>query len=148
MDSNPYLSKEQVAEVLQSLTPLVTVYREERLSIVTERTNETQLPGDVSRAHMVMSEAISTHQSVMFKKSFHRAGAQSAKSVYFMPKRLLFEGGKFFAIGYHHAGERIETVDLHEIAEIQLVQLHSPKTAKKAEQVWGDHIAWRNLQMA
>ena len=106
------------------------------------------IPEAVRRAHMVMHEAISTHQSVMFKKSFHRAGAQSAKSVYFMPKRLLFEGGKFFAIGYHHAGERIETVDLHEIAEIQLVQLHSPKTAKKAEQVWGDHIAWRNLQMA
>lgn len=83
---------------------------------------------------MVMHEAISTHQSVMFKKSFHRAGAQSAKAVYFMPKCLLFEGGKVFAIGYHHARERIETVDLHEISEIQLVQLHSPKTAKKAAQ--------------
>ena len=90
---------------------------------------------------MVMHEAISTHQCVMFKQSFHRAGAQSAKAVYFMPKRLLFEGGKVFAIGYHHARERIETVDLHEIAEIQLVQLHSPKTARKAEQVWGDHLA-------
>ena len=44
-------------------------------------------------------------------------------------------GRKFYAVGYHHARERIETVDLHEIAEIQLVQLHSPKTAKKAEQV-------------
>jgi hypothetical protein len=30
---------------------------------------------------------------------------------------------------------------LHEIAEIQLVQLHSPKTAKKAERVLGDHLA-------
>lgn len=90
---------------------------------------------------MVMHEAISTHQSVMFKKSFHRAGAQSAKAVYFMPKRLLFEGGKFYAVGYHHAGERIETVDLHEIAKIQLVQLHSPKTAKKAEQVLNAHKA-------
>ena len=141
VDSNPYLSKEQVAEVLQSLAPLVTVYQEERLSVVTDRTNETQLPEAVRRAYMVMHGAISTHQSVMFKKSFHRAGAQSAKAVYFMPKRLLLEGGKFFAIGYHHARERIETVDLHEIAEIQLIQLHSPKTAKKAEQVWGDHIA-------
>ena len=141
MDSNPYLSKKQVTEVLQSLTPLVTVYQEERLSVVTDRTNETQLPEAVRRAHVVMHEAISTHQSVMFKKSFHRSGAQSAKAVYFMPKRLLFEGGKFFAIGYHHAGERIETIDLHEIAEIQLIQLHSPKTAKKAEQVWGDHLA-------
>ena len=138
VDSNPYLSKEQVAEVLQSLTPLVTVYREERLSIVTER---TQLPEAVRRAHIVMHEAIGTHQSVMFKKPFHRSGAQSAKAVYFMPKRLLFENGKFYAVGYHHAGERIETVDLHEIAEIQLIQLHSPKTAKKAEQVWGEHKA-------
>ena len=86
-----------------------------------------------------MSESICTHQSVMFKKSFRRAGAQSAKAVYFMLKRLLFEGGKFFAIGYHHARERIETVNLHEIAEIQLVQLHSPKTAKKAEQVLNEH---------
>ena len=89
---------------------------------------------------MVMHEAISTHQSVVFKKSFHRTGAQSAKAVYFMPKRLLFEGGKLFAVGYHHAKERIETVDLHEIAEIQLVQLHSPKTVKKAEQVWGAYL--------
>jgi len=88
---------------------------------------------------MAMSEAICTHQSVVFKRAFHRAGAQSAKAVYFMPKRLLFEGGKFFAVGYHHAGERIETVDLHEIAELQLVQLHSPKTAKKAEQVLNEH---------
>ena len=88
---------------------------------------------------MVMHEAISTHQSVMFKKSFHRAWARSAKAVYFMPKRLLLEDGKFFAVGYHHAGKRIETVDLHEIAEIQLVQLHSPKTAKKAEQVLSEH---------
>jgi predicted DNA-binding transcriptional regulator YafY len=115
------------------------VYQEEKLSVITERDNETQLPEDVRRDHMVMSEAICTHQSVMFKKSFHRAGAQSAKAVYFMPKRLLFEGGKFFAVGYHHAGERIETVDLHEIAEIQLVQLHSPKTAKKAEQVLNEY---------
>ncbi len=88
---------------------------------------------------MVMSEAIGTRQSVMFRKSFHRAGAQSAKTVYFMSKRLLFEGGKFFAVGYHHAGERIETIVLHEIAEIQLVQLHSPKTTKKAEQVLNEH---------
>ena len=86
-----------------------------------------------------MSEAIGTHQSVVFKNFFHRAGAQSAKAAYFMPKRLLFEGGKFFAIGYHHARERIETVNLHEIAELQLVQLHSPKTAKKAEQVLNEH---------
>ena len=57
-----------------------------------------------------------------------------------MPKSLLFEVGKFFSVGYHHAGERIETIVLHEIAEIQLVQLHSPKTARKAEQVWGDHL--------
>ena len=99
------------------------------------------IPEAVRRAHMVMREAISTHQSVVFKKFFHRAGARSAKAAYFMPKRLLFEGGKFFAIGYHHARERIETVDLHEIAEIQLIQLHIPKTAKKAEQVWGDHLA-------
>lgn len=70
---------------------------------------------------MVMHEAIGTLQSVVFKKFFHRAGAQSAKAVYFMPKRFLYEGEKFFAIGYHHARERIETVDLHEIAEIQLV---------------------------
>jgi hypothetical protein len=28
---------------------------------------------------------------------------------------------------------------LHEIAEIQLVQLHSPKTAKKAEQVLNEY---------
>ena len=112
----------------------MTVYRKEKLFVITERNNETLIPETVRRAHMVMSEAICTHQSVVFKKSFHRAGAQSAKAVYFMPKRLLFEGGKFFAVGYHHAGERIETVNLHEIAEIQLVQLHSPKTAKKAEQ--------------
>ena len=84
---------------------------------------------------MVMHEAISTHQSVMFKKSFHRAGAQSAKAVCFMPKRILYEGGKFFAVGYHHARECIETVDLHEIAEIQLVRYHILKTAKKAERV-------------
>ena len=90
---------------------------------------------------MVMSEAICTRQSVMFKKSFHRAGAQSAKFVYFMPKRLLLEGRQFFAIGYHHARKRIETVDLHEIAEIQLVQLHSQKTAKKAEQVLNEYKA-------
>ena len=90
---------------------------------------------------MVLHEAVSTHQSVMFKKVFHRAGAQSAKAVYFMPKRLLFEGGKFYAVGYHHAKERIETVDLHEIAEIQLVQLHSPKTARKAEQVLNEYKA-------
>jgi hypothetical protein len=88
---------------------------------------------------MVMSEAICTHQSVVFKKAFHRAGAQSAKAVYFMPKRLLFEGRKLFAVGYHYARELIETVDLHEIAEIQLVQLHSPKTAKKAEQVLNEY---------
>ena len=56
-----------------------------------------------------------------------------------MPKRLLFEGGIFFAVGYYHARERIETVDLHEIAEIQLIQLHSPKTAKKSEQVLSEH---------
>lgn len=90
---------------------------------------------------MVMSEAIGTHQSVVFKRSFHRAGAQSAKAVYFMPKRLLFEGGKFFAVGYHHARERIDTIDLHEIGEIQLVQLHSPKTARKAEQVLNEYKA-------
>ena len=90
---------------------------------------------------MVMHVVICTHQSVMLKKSFHRAGAQSAKAVYFMPKCLLFEGGKFFAVGYHHARERIETVDLHEIAEIQLVQLLSPKTAKKAKQVLNEYKA-------
>lgn len=60
MDSNPYLYQEQVAEVLQSLATLVTVYQEERLSVVTERTNETQTPDNARRAHMVMSEAIGT----------------------------------------------------------------------------------------
>jgi hypothetical protein len=90
---------------------------------------------------MVMSEAICTHQSVVFKKAFHCAWARSAKAAYFMPKRILYEDGKFFAIGYHHAGERIETVDLHEIAEIQLVQLHSPKTAKKAEHALNEYRA-------
>ena len=90
---------------------------------------------------MVMHEAISTHQSVMFKKSFHRAWAQSAKAVCFMPRHLLFEGGKFYAVGYHHARERIDTIDLHEIGEIQLVQLHSPKTARKAEQVLNEYKA-------
>lgn len=102
---------------------------------------KTLIPEAVRRAHMVMHEAISTPQSVVFKKSFHRASARSAKAVYFMPQRLLLEGGKFFAVGYHHARERIETVDLHEITELQLVQLHSPKTTKKAKQVLNEYKA-------
>ena len=109
----------------KAMFPVPEEQRKERKNLI---------PEAVRSAYMVMHEAISTHQSVMFKRSSHRAGAQSAKSVYFMPKRLLLEGGKLFAVGYHHARERIDTIDLHEIGEIQLVQLHSPKTAKKAEQ--------------
>lgn len=132
-----------VALVYRKLSLKSSFFEKAMFPVSEERRKERKnlIPEAVRRTHMVMSEAISTHQSVMFKKPFHRSGAQSAKSVYFMPKRLLFEGGKFFAIGYHHARERIETVDLHEIAEIQLIQLHSPKTAKKAEQVWGEHKA-------
>ena len=57
------------------------------------------------------------------------------------PNAFCMKTGSFFAVGYHHAGERIETVDLHDIAEIQLVQLHSPKTERKAKRVWDEHEA-------
>ena len=132
-----------VALVYRKLSSKSSFFEKAMFPVSEEQRKERKnlIPEAVRRAYMVMHEAICTHQSVVFKKAFHRAGAQSAKAVYFMPKRILYEGGKFFAVGYHHAGERIETVDLHEIAEIQLVQLHSPKTAKKAEQILSEYRA-------
>ena len=132
-----------VALVYRKISLKSSFFEKAMFSVSEEQRKERKnlIPEAVRRAHMVMHEAIGTHQSVVFKKFFHRAGAQSAKSVYFMPNRLLLEGGKFFAVGYHDAKGRIEIVDLHEIAEIQLVQLHSPKTAKKAERVLNEYKA-------
>ena len=137
VDSNPYLSSEQVTEILQSIAPLVTVYQEPRLAVVTEKINNAELQQNVQKAYMVMSAAIGTSQSVCFKKVLPETGKPSVRHVYFTPKRVLFENGDFFAIGVRHVKKRIETVDLHEITEIELVQYRQPKMSKEVERAWG-----------
>ena len=136
VDSNPYLSAEQVTEILQSLAPLVTVYQEPRLAAMTEKMGGTELPPNVQNACMVMSEAIGTKQSVRFRKALPDTDIFFAKQIYFAPKCMLFDGGRFFAVGVHHERKRIETINLHEITEIELVHYRHPKISKEVERVW------------
>lgn len=137
VDSNPYLSSEQVTEILQSLAPLVTVYQESRLAVVTEKINNAELPQNVQRAYMVMSEAIGTCQSVRFKRLLSDTGLPSMTDIYFTPKRIILEDGHFYALGVRHVGKCIVTVNLHEITEIALLQYRQPKMSKEVEHAWG-----------
>ncbi|MBQ3002170.1 MAG: hypothetical protein IJD82_00405 [Clostridia bacterium] len=136
VDSNPYLSSEQVTEILQSIAPLVTVYQEPRLAVVTKKTDGTGLPQNVQTAYLVMSEAIGTGQSVRFRKVLPDTGLPSMTDIYFTPKRIILEDGHFYALGVRHVGKCIVTVDLHEIAEIEIVQYRQPKMSKEVERVW------------
>ena len=75
-----------VALVYRKLSLKSSFFEKAMFPVSEEQRKERKklIPEAVRRAHMVMHEAISTPQSVVFKTSFHRAGAQSAKAVYFM----------------------------------------------------------------
>ena len=85
---------------------------------------------------MVMSEAIGTYQSVRFKLILPDTGMLTVKDIYFTPKRMLFDNGCFSAVGIHHVRKRIESVNLHEITDVQLRQHRQPKMDRVVEQVW------------
>ena len=89
---------------------------------------------------MVMHEAIGTHQSVRFKLIMPATGMPTVKDIYFAPKRILFENGRFFAVGIHHAKKRAEIVNLHKITDAQLLPYRQPKMNKVIEQVLERHI--------
>lgn len=136
VDSNPYLTKEQVTEILQALAPLVTVYQEPQLAVVTEKIGGSKLPQNVQKAYMIMSEAIGTGTGVVFTKPIYRSTARAAKEMRFSPKQIDWIDGHFYAVGYHHGNKRIERVDLHDITAIRPARYNTLKITKEVEQAW------------
>lgn len=50
-------------------------------------------------------------------------------------------------VSVHHVRKLVQTVDFHEITEMQLLQYRHPKMGKAIEQVWRDCQARKNIKI-
>ena len=125
--TNPYLSNEQATEILQSLKPFVSVYKEPLLQSTVENKPHIGLPDVVFEACTVVQEALDTGRRVRFTvRSFvydetSPTGFSEKKGVVVFTPKCLYRGTRaVYAVGYNHKKNRVDAIDLSMLVKAEL----------------------------
>lgn len=115
--TNPLLSAEQQAELLESLNPLVTVYQEPLLhSHIQMVQNSSPLSGKQIEIYSTIHEAISTNKRVhIAKRNISRTRGENIQRCFFTPKCFQVTEKQIYALGYNHLKKEVEGIAITDI---------------------------------
>ena len=139
--TNPFLSSEQITEILRYLTPFVTEYQEEQLVGTATNMAQAAVTDDYINAYTVISHAIRAQRRVSFVAPHHKySHTNSIKSrdiryrVSFTPKWILPFDGELYTVGYNNQTKYIEAFDLRDITEILSFPVYNQADGKRIEE--------------
>lgn len=125
VSTNPYITEEMAASILQTLKPFVTVYQEPLLEVYVNKNSVGNLSADTIDIFGTIHKAARTKSSVRFRMLGVDPTDYSwvpKKTVgmpaLFTPSRICVEDGLLCVIGYNHKLKKEDIVDLREIAQM------------------------------
>lgn len=138
LDTNPYLTREQVDEYLNTLKPFVTVYQEPMLQSIVEM--KCSVDGHTCSLYHLVAQAIVQKKRIRIALRQVRAVGLGAVETYdskwksvFTPKCVCERDKQLYLVGYNHRFKKVQAIDFQEIAAVEFAQKH---TMDGIENVW------------
>lgn len=116
VSTNPYLSKDEVTEILQNLKPFVTIYQEEYLEGAVDTNTETD--GTLYKTFYMLQKAIRTNKTVKYTTSV--PGETKRRMFYkYSPKAFYHAVDGLYVTGYNHTLKKEQSVKLNAITAVK-----------------------------
>lgn len=135
--TNPYISADQEADIMESLVLLVTEFQEEKLKGSIKRLEKTECNENMYKFYSVAQCAIERGEKVIYKKKDIKYDSKTkmyeeivSKAMSFTPNCVCEKSGILYMFGYNHTKRQIEAVPIEDILTIQL---HSKCKGRKGE---------------
>ena len=133
--TNPYISADQEADIMESLVLLVTEFQEEKLKGSIKRLEKTECNENMYKFYSVAQCAIERSEKVIYKKKDIKYDSKTkmyeeivSKAMSFTPNCVCEKSGILYMFGYNHTKRQIEAVPIEDILTIQL---HSKYKGRK-----------------
>lgn len=124
--TNPYISADQEAEIMESLIPLVTEFQEEKLKGSIKHLDKAEHNENMYKFYTEAQCAIKRGEKVVYTKkeiqhdSKTKASEEVANNpISFTPNCVCENGGNLYMFGYNHTKQQIEAVPLEDVLSIQ-----------------------------
>lgn len=137
--TNPYISEKTADKILESLSPLVTVYQEPLLKNHIKKERKIYTNPSFYSKYAIICEAISTKRRIRYQVPHLKYNPETQMvsmekqwPTLFTPKCFYQDGEKLYVIGYNNTDRMSGAVDLTLITDLKMAFKHKDP---KAEQV-------------
>ena len=125
--TNPYISAEQEAEIMESLIPLVTEFQEEKLKSSIKHLNKAKYNEEMYKFYSEVQCAIELGKKVIYTKKDIKCDPKTKMSEEFVSKPMSFtpncvceNKSNLYMFGYNHTKHQIEAVPMEDILTLRL----------------------------
>lgn len=140
VSTNPHLSKSQATDILQSLSPIVTIYQEPLLRSNVDPEPDMEPDDTLYWVYSVIQEAIANRRRVRYtvdymkyNKETHTLDQKRQWSTLFTPKCIYQAKSGLYMVGYNNSDKRLEVVNLKNIADIKIAFKHKDTVADRTQ---------------
>lgn len=124
ISSNPYIQKEDAAELLSLLKPLITVYQESTLKAPLKRSLGFKTNNRLYEKYATINKAIHSQRPIKYKSiqttASDNENTVNATPLIFTPKSIYQTENEFYMFGYSHKYDEIMAINLDNITSVEL----------------------------
>lgn len=132
--SNPYISTDQEAEIMESLIPLVTEFQEEKFKGSIKRLDKTEYNENMFKFYSEAQRAIERGEKVIYTKKDIKCDPKTkmseevvSKPMSFTPNCVCENKSNLYMFGYNHTKHQIEAVPMEDILTLRLARRYKER---------------------